>query len=50
MNYNPRAGLGPKIGQKWGKLVKIGKKLVKNWYYMHFDPKKYIKKYEFRLF
>ena len=33
----------PKIGRKLSKLAKNSKKLVKNWYYVHFDTKKYIK-------
>ena len=35
-----------KLGRHWSKLaklIKIGKKLVKNWYYVHFDTKIYIK-------
>ena len=33
----------PKLGQKLSKLAKNCKKLVKNWYYVHFDTKKNIK-------
>ena len=32
------------------KLAKNGKKLVKNWYYVHFDTKKICKNYELRIF
>ena len=36
------AGLGLKIGRKWGKISE-------NWYYSKFDPKKYIKNYKMRV-
>ena len=39
----------PKIGRKLSKLAKNSKKLVKNWYYVHFDTKKYIKNSKMRV-
>ena len=38
----------PKLGRKLSKLAKNSKKLVKNWYYVHFDTKKYIKNSKMR--
>ena len=35
---------GSKIRSKLSKQRKIEKIWYKNWYYMHFDPKKYTKK------
>ena len=29
----------PKLDRNFSKLSKNGKNLVKNWYYVHFDPK-----------
>ena len=34
---------GLKIRSKLSKNDKIWENLIKNWYYMHFDPKKYKK-------
>ena len=34
-----KSGGGPKIRSKWSKIRKTGKKLVKNWYYVHYETK-----------
>ena len=39
-----KVGEAQKIGQSCQKL----ENLVKNWYYMHFHPKKYIKNYKMK--
>ena len=36
----------PKLGQNWAESCQ---KLVKNWYYVHFDTRKYIKNSKMRV-
>ena len=33
----------PKLGRNWAESCQNWQKLVKNWYYVHFDPKNYLK-------
>ena len=40
----------PKLGQNWAESCQNWQKLVKNWYYVHFETKKYIKKYKIGVF
>ena len=39
----------PKLGRNWAESFQNWQKLVKNWYYVHFDPKNYIKNSKMRV-
>ena len=39
----------PKLGRNWAKVCQNWQKLVKNQYYVHFERKKCIKKYQIRI-
>ena len=50
--YQLKKKLNKKVGmsQNWAKICQNWQNLVKIWYYVYFETKKYIKKYKFRLF
>ena len=39
----------PKLGRNWAESCQNWQKLVKNWYYVYFETKKYIKNYKMRV-